>query len=190
MKPKLRKELIEWTVMITIFGIIYLGGWHTEVIGKLQQAVLYTGIISPDHVDDEKVASYDFTLETIDGKTIAFSEMKRKVVFINFWATWCPPCVAEMPDIHSLYEDKGDSVEFLMISLDQDEQKARNFIERKKFKFPVYFLRSSLPSSYNTHSIPTTYVIGRDGLIKVENHGMAKYNSENFKEYLSELIDY
>lgn len=187
MKPKIRKELIEWTVMITIFGVIYLGGWHTELIGKLQQAVLYTGIISPDKVDETKVASYDFELETLDGEKISFSEMEGKVAFINFWATWCPPCVAEMPDIHSLYKEKGQQVEFVMISLDQDEQKARDFIERKEFEFPVYFLRSDLPSSYDTHSIPTTYVIGKDGLIKVENHGMAKYSSDSFKEYLDGL---
>jgi thiol-disulfide isomerase/thioredoxin len=187
MKPKIRKELIEWVIMITVFGVIYLGGWHTELIGRLQQAVLYTGIISPDKVDEEKSASYDFTLETLNGESLSFSEMKGKVVFINFWATWCPPCIAEMPDIHALFKEKGDEVEFVMISLDQDEQKAKDFIERKEFEFPVYYLRSALPSSYDTHSIPTTYVIGKDGLIKVENHGMAKYSSESFKAFLDEL---
>jgi thiol-disulfide isomerase/thioredoxin len=187
MKPKIRKELIEWVIMITVFGVIYLGGWHTELIGRLQQAVLYTGIISPDKVDEEKSASYDFRLEILNGESLSFSEMKGKVVFINFWATWCPPCIAEMPDIHALFKEKGDEVEFVMISLDQDEQKAKDFIERKEFEFPVYYLRSALPSSYDTHSIPTTYVIGKDGLIKVENHGMAKYSSESFKAFLDEL---
>jgi thiol-disulfide isomerase/thioredoxin len=187
MKPKIRKELIEWTIMITVFGVIYLGGWHTELIGRLQQAVLYTGIISPDKLDEKKPTSYDFTLETLNGESLSFSEMKGKVVFINFWATWCPPCIAEMPDIHALFKEKGDEVEFVMISLDQDEQKAKDFIERKEFEFPVYYLRSALPSSYDTHSIPTTYVIGKDGLIKVENHGMAKYSSESFKAFLDEL---
>lgn len=187
MKPKIRRELIEWTVMITVFGVIYLSGWHTELIGKLQQAVLYTGIISPDEVEGERAASYDFELESLDGKAVSFSEMKNKVVFVNFWATWCPPCIAEMPDIHSLYNEKGSEVEFVMISLDQDEKKVKDFISRKEFQFPVYFLRSNLPSSYDTHSIPTTYVIGKDGLIKVENHGMAKYSSDSFKKFLDGL---
>lgn len=187
MKPKIKREFIEWIVLITVFGTIYLGGWHTEVIGKLQQAVLYTGVISPDKVSEEKKASYAFELETLDGDEVSFNEMKDKVVFINFWATWCPPCIAEMPDIYSLFKEKGKKIEFVMISLDQDKQKARSFIEKKAFDFPVYFLRSELPENYDTHSIPTTYVIGKDGLIKVENHGMAKYNSESFKEYLDEL---
>ncbi|MFK7952385.1 MAG: TlpA family protein disulfide reductase [Ekhidna sp.] len=189
MKPKIRRELIEWTVMITIFGVIYLGGWHTEVIGRLQQAVLSTGIISPTQVSEKKKASYDFDLETIDGESFSFNKMKDQVVFVNFWATWCPPCVAEMPDIQALYDDKGKEVAFVMISLDQDEEKAKDFIERKGFDFPVYFLRSPLPETYDTHSIPTTYVIGTDGLIKVENHGMAKYSSDSFKEFLDGLVD-
>lgn len=188
MKHKIKREYIEWIVLITVFGTIYLGGWHTEVIGKLQQAVLYTGIISPDKVTESKTASYSFKLETLSGEEVTFDTMKERVVFINFWATWCPPCVAEMPDIHSLYKEKGSEVEFVMISLDQNEQKAKDFIERKGFEFPVYFLRSELPSSYDTHSIPTTYVIGKDGLIKVENHGMAKYSSESFKEFLDGLV--
>lgn len=190
MKAKIKKELIEWIVLASVFGTIYLGGWHTELIGKLQQAVLYTGIISPDKLEEDKVADYNFTLETFDNQIVSFSDMREKVVFINFWATWCPPCVAEMPDIHSLYKEKGDEIAFVMISLDQDEKKAHDFIVKKEFDFPVYFLRSTLPSSYDTHSIPTTYVIGKDGLIKVENHGMAKYNSKSFKTFLDELNQY
>ncbi len=190
MKAKIKKELIEWIVLASVFGTIYLGGWHTELIGKLQQAVLYTGIISPDKLEEDKVADYNFTLETFDNQMVSFSDMREKVVFINFWATWCPPCVAEMPDIHSLYKEKGDEIVFVMISLDQDEKKAHDFIVKKEFDFPVYFLRSTLPSSYDTHSIPTTYVIGKDGLIKVENHGMAKYNSKSFKTFLDELNQY
>ena len=189
MKQKIKKELLEWIALVSIFGIIYLAGWHTEVIGRIQQVVLSTGIIQPSIVDEEKTASYDFMIEDLDGKKVQFEEFKGEVVFINFWATWCPPCVAEMPDIHRLYEDQKDQVRFIMISLDQDEEKAHKFISKKGFDFPVYFLRSPLPANFNTRSIPTTYVLDKKGKIIVENHGMAKYNTDNFRQLLTELFE-
>ncbi|WP_420575605.1 TlpA family protein disulfide reductase [Ekhidna sp.] len=187
MKRKIKRELIEWIVLIVVCGVIYLAGWHTAIIGRIQKVVLSTGIIQPNVVNDEKSASYDFLLEDLNGEKIPFDVFKGEVVFINFWATWCPPCIAEMPDINKLYNDKKDKVRFAMISLDQDETKAKDYLAKKDFQFPVYFLRSPLPRSYNTHAIPTTYVLDKDGIIKVENHGMAKYNTENFKQLLNEL---
>ncbi|WP_436517162.1 TlpA family protein disulfide reductase [Ekhidna sp. To15] len=187
MKQKVKKELIEWIVLITVFGIIYLTGWHTEVIGRVQQVVLATGFITPEMPEEERKASYDFWLEDFEGNRVQFAEFEGEVVFLNFWATWCPPCVAEMPDIHDLYDKQKNDVKFVMISLDQDESKAHAFINRKGFEFPVYFLRSALPGTYNTRSIPTTYVMNKEGLIKVENHGMAKYDTESFNELLKDL---
>ena len=187
MKKKLKKEVLEWVAIATMIGIIYFTGWHTEVIGRIQQAVLATGIISPSTPDEEKIANYSFWLEDFEGNSISFEEFKDRVAFVNFWATWCPPCVAEMPDIHSLYERKKENTSFVMISLDENEQKARDFIARKDFKFPVYFLRSRLPDTYNTHAIPTTYILGRDGKVVIENHGMAKYNTKGIRNLLDEL---
>ena len=187
MKGKVKREIVEWIILLTVIGIIYIGGWQTEVFGRIQQVVLSTGIISPNYVETEKEGSYNFWLEDFNGNRVSFSEYKGKVTFINFWATWCPPCVAEMPDIHSLYKERNDEVAFVMISLDKDKQKAREYIKQKAYDFPVFFLKSSLPNTYDTHAIPTTYVLDKNGSIKVENHGMAKYNTEKFKAFLLEL---
>ncbi len=185
-KEKKKRELIEWIILIAIVSIIYLGGWQTPVIGKLQQVVLSTGIISPDIVDEELEANYNFEIEDAEGGIIDFNEFQGKVVFLNFWATWCPPCIAEMPDINDLY-GKEKNVAFVMVSLDRDRQKARDFVVEKEFEFPIYFLKSALPDLYNVSSIPTTYVLSKDGKVKVRNHGMAKYDSKKFRAFLSEL---
>lgn len=187
MKQKVKKELIEWIALITVFGIIYLTGWHSEVIGRVQQVVLATGFITPDLPDEERKASYEFWLEDLEGNSVQFTDFEGEVVFLNFWATWCPPCIAEMPDIHDLYQKQKRDVKFVMISLDREESKAQAFIERKNFDFPVYFLRSNLPNTYNTQSIPTTYVMDKEGTIKVENHGMAKYDTDSFNQLLQDL---
>ena len=136
MKKKVKRELIEWIVLIAVFGIIYLGGWHTEVIGKVQQVVLATGIISPSSPDEKKFADYEFRLEDLNGNKVSFSEFKGKSVFLNFWATWCPPCVAEMPDIHSLYKKTGDKISFVMISI----YKVLHQIHQSDSFYASYFL--------------------------------------------------
>lgn len=184
-----KREHSVWVALLVVAGIIYIGGWHTLLIGKLQQAVLATGIIAPHVVEDQQDASYAFALETLEGEKVPFEKMKHQVVFLNFWASWCPPCIAEMPDIQSLYESKKDDVTFAMISLDKDRAKARKFIDEKNYEFPVYFLSGGLPSSYQISSIPTTYVLSRQGKIVVEKHGMAKYNSKKFKALLTQLSE-
>lgn len=184
----MKKELREWLILIAIGGVIYLFGWHTAIIGKVQQLFLSSGIIQPSEVTEDVSASYDFILEGIDGNVLNAATLRGEVVFLNFWATWCPPCIAEMPDIHNLYEEKGKEVKFIMISLDRDREKAKAFIKKKSYDFPVYFLQSNLPQPYNIHAIPTTYLLSRDGKIKIENQGMAKYNTKKFKELLAGLI--
>ncbi|MEM9340309.1 MAG: TlpA disulfide reductase family protein [Bacteroidota bacterium] len=185
---KIKKEVIEWAVLLTVGGTIYLFGWHTFIIGKLQQLFLSSGVIQASELKETRFASYDFYLEDFDGNPVDFKTMQDEVVFLNFWATWCPPCIAEMPDIHNLFEEKGEEVRFVMISLDKNREKAKAFIENKGYRFPTYFLRSDLPSSYDTHSIPTTYLLGKAGRIRVENHGMAKYNTAKFKKLMAEAL--
>ncbi len=187
MSSKVKKEVREWIILIIVGGFIYMMGWHTIIASKIQQAVLATGIISPSELKEERFASYEFVLEDVNGKRVHFSDFEEKTVFINFWATWCAPCVAEMPDIHDLFEETSENVSFVMISVDQDENKAKEFVKKKAFDFPIYFLRSGLPGGYNTHSIPTTYLIDKSGRIRVENSGMAKYNTSSFKNLLAKI---
>lgn len=188
---KWKRELIEWGVMFGIIGVLYLTGWHTTVFGILQRGLLYTGLMNaePETEADLKVASYDFYLVSAEGKTILHAEeLKGKTVFINFWATWCPPCVAEMPDIHELYlQKKSDELVFLMISHDEIPDKATKFLERKEFTFPLYFQNAPLPSVYKTSSIPTTLVISPEGKIVFRREGMASYNTPGFRKFLNEI---
>lgn len=183
-KKSYKRELIEWGVIVLVGVTLYATGWHTEVLGQLQRVVLATGIVTPDLDEPAVPARYDFELTRADGRQVSFQEFEGKTVFLNFWATWCPPCIAEMPDIEDLYEKTGDKVAFVMISLDEDPEKAKQFIQRKDLDLPVYFLASQLPSVYNPRSIPTTYVLSPEGRIEMTRHGMAKYDTKQFREFL------
>jgi thiol-disulfide isomerase/thioredoxin len=117
-------------------------------------------------------------LTELNGNPIELSSLKGKPVFMNFWATWCPPCVAEMPFINELYPEYKDKVQFVMVSVDdpKDKDKVVNFIADKGFTFPVYTAeQADIAKAYNIQGIPTTYIINDKGNIKkVHVGGMTK----------------
>lgn len=183
-----KRELIEWGGILSVIGILYFSGLHVPVIGNLQRVLLWTGLMTPDTQLPEnqyRTANYNLPLLSLDGDELMLEEFEGKTIFLNFWATWCPPCIAEMPNIQALYKSvESDSIQFVMVSLDEDHQKARNYLERKEYTFPVYFLNGRKPGAYNSTVVPTTYVISPDGKIVTERRGMADYNTSGFKEFL------
>lgn len=192
-KKSLKRELIEWGLILGIPLALWLTGLHTEVLGRMQQVILWTGLIQPDievPAEERELAGYDLQLVAIDGARAGLRDFKGRVIFLNYWATWCPPCIAEMPNIQSLYEEYKDDerIEFVMVSLDEDRQKARDFIQRKEFSFPVYYLAGPRPKSLQSTVIPTTFVIGREGKIITSKRGMANYNTDRFKSFLDTLL--
>ncbi|MFT7031003.1 MAG: thiol-disulfide isomerase/thioredoxin [Marinoscillum sp.] len=187
-KKTYRRELIEWMVLVAVGLALYVTGLHTQVIGQIQRVVLATGLISPDQLDATVAADYNFQLKDASGKVVDFSQFKGEVIFLNFWATWCPPCIAEMPDINDLYSKVGDRVRFVMVSVDQDPNKATEFVARKGFDLPIYFGASETPKVFQSRSIPTTFIISPEGKIVVKQMGMAQYDSEEFKEFILGLL--
>ncbi len=188
-KKSIKREIIEWGVFLGVLAFLFGTGLHTPVFGFLQGLVLKTGIMQPA-ISEEVIAKadYDFILVDKSGKSVPFSEFSEEVVFMNLWATWCPPCIAEMPDIQALYESQeSEGVQFVLISLDDDFQKAKDFVAKKGFNFPIYRLGTSLPEVYSSKAIPTTHVISPDGNIVVTKSGMAKYNTKKFRKFLQEL---
>ena len=186
----LRKELLEWGLFLGIIAGLYLTGLHTPVFGFLQSLVLKTGLIRPKiSADDAVTADYRFRITDRGGQTVSFEDFRGKVVFLNFWATWCPPCIAEMPDIHRLYEATAahPDIEFVMISLDDDFSKATAFADRKDFRFPLYRLASPLTPAFQSNSIPTTFLLDKRGRIISRKAGMAKYNTDSFRSLMMSL---
>ncbi len=192
-KSKIKKELKEWGIFAIILLTLYFTGLHTEVAAFAQRAVLATGIVNPDTspIEDKEKAAYDFTLTSMDGRILDVETLKGKVIFINMWATWCAPCIAEMPSIQKLYNKYKDNpgAVFVMISFDKDPAKAKRFIENKGFDMPVYFPNETqIPKVYDSEGIPTTYVIDKEGYISYRKVGMASYDSNSFAKMMDELI--
>lgn len=202
-KNKSNKRVwIEYGIIAVVAITLYATGLHTEVIGFAQRGLLATGLMNPDveeiaearHSSDGAAAmpalpKADLNLKLLDaeGKIVSLSDMKGKVIFMNMWATWCPPCIAEMPSIDKLHEEMGDEVAFVLVSIDQDFETAKAFDKRKGYDLPIYAPASNLPKMYQSNAIPSTYVIDAQGNLALTHRGMADYGDPKFKEFLKGL---
>ncbi len=151
-------------------------------------------VISPSvHSGDEAVQLKSSDLEIIfldlSGEDNDLSELKNKVIFINFWATWCPPCVAEMSNIQKLYNRYKDNkdIKFYIVS-NETQATVASFAKKKGYNLPFYTSRFKLPDAFAHKSIPTTFVISKSGKIVVKETGAANWNSETIHNLLDKLI--
>lgn len=131
----------------------------------------------------------ELRLENQQGTRVGLKDYKGKVVLINFWATWCAPCLIEMPGINELYKQyKGEEdVVFLMISLDRNFDTAKTFLAEKGFDFDIYKVEGSIPQEFQSPGIPATFVLDREGKIAKKIIGASKYNTPAFKAFLNDL---
>ena len=129
----------------------------------------------------------DFTAEVNDGSTFSLTEQKDKVILLNFWATWCGPCVEEMPAFEKLYQEYGDQVAILAVNSMEDKGTVDQFIEEQGYTFPIaYDEKGEIISKYPTDGIPYTLVIGKDGTVKKIYIG-AKGAEQQYEEYKSAI---
>ena len=116
----------------------------------------------------EGVAAPDFTGELMDGTSITLSELQGKPVIINFWATWCGPCVKEMPAFERLKDDFGDKIGIIAVNCGDDAETVKDFVEENGYTFPVVLDEEySISMLYPTNSIPYTVVLDAEGKVKI-----------------------
>jgi len=134
-----------------------------------------------------KLTDYNWKLVDNKGNEINFADYQGKVILINNWATWCPPCVAEMPSLQKLYDAYQDKIDFLFVAHDKPE-KVSAFLQKRKMHIPVVFPQSEIPKLLQTPSIPTTFIIDKNGEIVVQKTGAADWNSKQVQQILDALI--
>ena len=114
------------------------------------------------------VPAPDFTLPDLDGKMVSLADYKGKVVLLNIWATWCPPCVEEMPSMEKLYQElKDEGFEILAVSIDVSGAKAViPFMKKHKLSFSALTdTKGAIKSLYQTTGVPESFIIDKDGII-------------------------
>lgn len=157
----------------------------------VMQQLFKIGLFAPDIDQNKKLdaVNTDISFKKVDGTIVSLSELKGKVVFLNFWATWCPPCVAEMPSIQKLYEQTNNDIEFIMLDVDHQEERSLNFLKKHNYTFPLFFPASAIPESIFDGTLPTTLVIDKQGNIVYRHKGIADYSNKKFISNMLELVN-
>ncbi|KAB7529598.1 redoxin domain-containing protein [Flagellimonas olearia] len=183
---KFSKEQISngiWLLAIVLILFTPVG-FHLKV---LVSKLISTSADVVDTEEQKTLTNYQWGLVDVKGQRINFESFKDQVVVVNIWATWCPPCVAELPSFVELYGDYKDKVVFAFVAND-DRDKVLQFLEKKGYQLPVYFQTTSTPKELVSKSIPATYVISKSGKIVVDEKGAADWNSQKTRELLDRLI--
>jgi len=144
--------------------------------------------LDPPEMPSEQSVNLDWQVKTLDGFEVNLKEhVGDKTVFLNFWATWCPPCVAEMPSIDTLYELFGDTMMFVCISQENAET-LKKFLQAKQYSFPVFYTETPPPQELNAAALPTTFIVSSDGQILLKHVGGADWAHESVVAFLREKL--
>ena len=135
----------------------------------------------------EMLQDYNWNLKQLNSEEVSFSQSKEKVVIVNFWATWCPPCVAEMPSFQKIYDDYGTKVDFYFVTSEKPE-KIEKFMKKNSYTLPIYIQTSEAPKQLQYSVLPTSYLISKSGKIIIEEEGAADWNSSKMRALLDKLL--
>jgi peroxiredoxin len=133
----------------------------------------------------------DFTFPGLDGKMVSLSDYKGKVVLVNIWATWCPPCVDEMPSMEKLYRElKDENFEILAVSIDALGKKAvAPFMKKYNLSFPALMdPDGTIKDLYQTTGVPESFIINKDGILVEKIIGSRNWADPAVVRYLRDLI--
>jgi thiol-disulfide isomerase/thioredoxin len=149
-------------------------------------------IKSPGMMAEEKQISlsendFNWRLQNREGELFTLQTVKGQPVFLNFWATWCPPCVAELPEIQRTYQKHWESVAFLLVT-NQEPGVVEAFLDKHGYELPVVYAASPTPGVFEHGSIPTTYIISPEGLIVVRKTGAVNWDSKGTDRIFKQLI--
>ena len=132
----------------------------------------------------------DFTLKSLTGENIKLSEMRGRVVLVNFWATWCAPCKEELPFFNQLYKKyRKTGLEILGVNIDKSSRKAADFSSSLGLEFPILLDPSGTVSSkYHITSMPSTIVVGKDGTIRYVHRGYLPGDPKRYNKEIRALL--
>jgi len=191
-KAKLKKKT-KWSwasdiiFLILIIALIF-PATRTPLVVFLKRATLLGPSVS-ENDNFGKLSSKDLQWQLLDenNQTVQLSDLSDKPVFINIWATWCAPCIAEMPSIEKLYLDYKQDVHFVIATY-EDKNLIDAFLLKQELNLPVYRYLTKEPLLLQSKTIPATFILNTKGEIIVHEKGTSNWNSKSVRELLDQLI--
>ncbi len=190
----IRKKLTVANMLNGVFIVLVLIVFFSpSAKALLIRGLMQFGLFQPDISQPIKITGNtslpNITFQNTNGQILNLSDQKGKVILMNFWATWCPPCIAEMPSINELYEKlkKNKNIVFIMVDADHDFNKSVPFMNKHQFTLPLYEANSEMPENLLGGSIPTTVIFDKNGQLVFRHEGAGDYSSAKVADYLLNL---
>lgn len=175
-------------LFILLVILLIIPGTRTEVTSFF---IKYTSL-PPSELDKNEQfivsqKAQSWILYDMQGNPHNFKDLNQKPVFLNVWATWCPPCIAELPGIKEIHEEYENNISFILVS-DENPAIVKTFIEKNNYQNMNFYISAGLPADFSTQSIPATFVISKSGKVVINKKGAARWNSSKMKNLLNNLI--
>lgn len=190
----IRKKLTVANMLNGVFIVLLLIVFFNPsakalLIRGLMQVGLFQPDISQPIATTGNTSLPNITFQNINGQILNLSDQKGKVIFMNFWATWCPPCIAEMPSVNELYEklQHNKNIVFIIVDADHDFSKSVPFMNKHQFTLPLFEANSEIPGNLLGGSIPTTIIFDKNGQLVFRHEGAGDYSSAKVADYLLKL---
>jgi len=165
--------------ILLVLGVLGMGTILSACTRNAEHKIIGVGDRAPE-----------VRLQSVDGKTVSLADYRGKVVLVHFWATWCPPCVEEIPTIERFYQQvMGTDIEVLAVSVDESADALKAFLEKSKVHFPVLRDPGRMAAgSYGTLMFPETYIVGRDGMVRYKVIGPMDWSMRANVEIVRALL--
>ena len=174
------KKKIAFLVVLVVLMALFIAGWLV-----MDRATGTKAITSGDRAPE-------FRLKTIEGGSVSLADLKGKVVMVHFWATWCPPCVEELPTLERLYRSLPGK-DFLMLAVNEDEGgtgTVASFIQQNRLSLPVLLdPGSEAARRYGTYKLPETYIVDREGVVRYKAIGPRDWTDPASIQILRNIIE-
>lgn len=194
-KQTKNKSWISKAGNLIFFGLILLLLFNPATKAWLLQQMMAVGLFNAEINKEAPSANSPvlpatFSFRDERGAIVSTADLKGRVVFINFWATWCPPCRAEMPSLNEIYNQfrEEEKIVFLFLNEDSDTAKAKEYLQSNRFTIPLISSIGNVPNEIYSGTLPTTVILNKEGKIVYKHEGLAKYSTPAFLNQLKALL--
>lgn len=183
----IRKNIFNALFVAFLLIIVFVPDAKALLIRGLMEIGLYSPAVNQPTKTVMDLGGIRF--QDINGKKVDLGDLKGKVIFLNFWATWCPPCRAEMPSINKLFKQfqHDQQIVFIFADADGDLPKSTKFMRNRKYEMPVFKVTSSIPEQIFSGSLPTTIIFDKQGRLSFRHEGIANYADQKIVDFLNKL---